>query len=735
MKITFLVHNAYGIGGTVRSTANLSGALAERHDVEVVSVHRVADEPALPFDPRVRLSSLIDMREDAPSYEGGLEATRLPNTMFPDKGVDFGRLRYTALHDQRIGAHLQQTDAQVVIATRPILNGYLRRYGQRRCLRVGQEHLSFDAHSDQLREDQNAAVADGLDAFVTVSEADAELYRAALPDAAARVLCIPNGVPEPAVEPSPLNSKVVVAAGRLVGIKRYDRLVSAFAKVAAEHPDWTLRIYGRGPERAKLRRQIDELGLYDRAFLMGPVSPIETEWAKGSIAAVSSDMESFGLTIVEAMHCGLPVVATDCPHGPGEIISDGEDGLLVPLEGGADAYAGALSTLIKDQELRERQGRAARAKAQRYAPATIGRRYERLFDDLAGERPRQEANAPAPGRTSLLNRLRGSFRGRGGRMAAAQDAKAADAAAPTPQVRPVAYVRATADGGMAVRFDAGSLPSGPLDFVVRRRKDPHHAEIRVPVAWGEAGAGQRTEPHATVERDAHVLAEGRWDCYVAPRGTDKRRRLVAGLVEQARLVTLPPLVGEDGVSAWIPYTTTDGFLALRTWLRPAHAEVTRILVGADSVTVSALLLGDATLPALAQGQGQGQGQGRVEAQAQGATVAAVSRQGADYDFATPVRDLGGGHFECTLSIGEALARRSVEHDLWDLRLLTTEGAEPIPLGRIGGDIVDRKKTDASPATEREHPQRGTTRAKPFFTAVNNLALSLRDTPQPDQITP
>lgn len=108
--------------------------------------------------------------------------------------------------------------------------------------------------------------------------------------------------------------------------------------------------------RAALREQIDALGLYNRIFLMGPVSPIETEWSKGAIAAVSSDSESFGMTIVEAMHCGVPVVATDCPHGPGEIITHGQDGLLVPLDGGPDAYSQALLRLIADSDLQPAYG-------------------------------------------------------------------------------------------------------------------------------------------------------------------------------------------------------------------------------------------------------------------------------------------------------------------------------------------------------------------------------------------
>lgn len=75
MKIVFLLDNAYGIGGTIRSTVNLSGALAERHQVEVVSLRRSRQEPALAFDPRVTLTSLIDLRRSSPHCDGTTPTT------------------------------------------------------------------------------------------------------------------------------------------------------------------------------------------------------------------------------------------------------------------------------------------------------------------------------------------------------------------------------------------------------------------------------------------------------------------------------------------------------------------------------------------------------------------------------------------------------------------------------------------------------------------------------------
>ncbi|WP_338897825.1 glycosyltransferase family 4 protein [Streptomyces sp. TG1A-60] len=697
MKIAFLINNAYGIGGTIRSTANLSAAFADRHDVEVVSIHRLRDEPALPFDPRVRLTTLIELRDGSPGHEGDHPLTKLPGTMFPYTGAT-GNLPYTALQDERIGAFLARTDADVVIATRPDLNGYLARDGRRRYLRVGQEHLSLDQYRDPLRENQNKAIA-GLDAYVTVSEADATQYRAALPDVATTIVCVPNGVRAPAVVRSRLDSQVIVAAGRLIPIKRYDRLVNAFAKIAAEHPGWTLRIYGRGPQKENLREQIDRLGLHERAFLMGAVSPIETEWAKGAVAAVSSDMEAFGMTIVEAMHCGVPVVATDCPHGPGEIITDGEDGLLVPLGGDVDAYADTLKRAVTDEALRERLGEAATKKAETYEPSVIARRYESLFEELSRTRRRRWDGA------ARLRQLARAVRPRPAKAAAAPGGSAPTTAEPGV---PAAHARASADGGVTVLLDPAELPAGPLDFVARLRRDPGRRQIRVPVPLPNADSPD-TVARATLHRDEHTLAEGRWDCYVAPRGTNKRVRLTARLVEQAALVGRAPSVDQRGVGAWIPYPTVDGFLALRTWLRPAHAEIDTIEVGERAMTVNATLFGAAGAPL-----------------GEGAVVRAVSRAGAAYDFSVAVRGAGDRGVRFTVPYGEVMARRSVEHDLWDLRLVPADGAEAVPVGRIGGDVVERRKTDLVPGQVFEHFERGRTRVKPYFTVSNELALSAKD---------
>ncbi|MFJ4685839.1 glycosyltransferase family 4 protein [Streptomyces sp. NPDC088789] len=391
MKISFLIHNAYGIGGTITTTNNLAGALAERHEVEIVSALRHRESPNVPTHPRVRLRPLVDLRHER---EHPLHLT--PAKVFPTYEYRYGQ--YSALTDQRIGEFLARTDADVVVGTRPGLNVHIALQAPARTVRVGQEHLTLDNHPPRLRRVLRRLYP-RLDALTTVTHADAAAYRRKMRLPGVRVEALPNSVPDPSLPASDGTARVVVAAGRLVPVKRYDLLIEAFAAVAAERPDWQLRIYGKGEEHDRLRGLIEELGLYNNVFLMGAAIPMEAEWAKASIAAATSNFEPFGMTIVEAMRCGLPVVSTDCPHGPAEIIADGEDGRLVPV-GDRAALSAALLDLVRDDEARRRMGRTALSNSARYGPGPIVAQAEELFGALASARAE---GRPAVERTSGID--------------------------------------------------------------------------------------------------------------------------------------------------------------------------------------------------------------------------------------------------------------------------------------------------------------------------------------------
>ncbi|BBC35670.1 hypothetical protein SGFS_069640 [Streptomyces graminofaciens] len=409
LKIVFLLHNAYAIGGTVRTTLNLASALADHHDVEIASMSRHRDEPRFTVDPRVTLVPLVDTR---PTSEDSRDpAYTAPAVDFPT--ADRRHHQYSRLTDLRVRAYLAGCGADVVIGTRPGVNVYVARLAPRRALRIGQEHLRHDAHNKALRK-VLARHYRALDAVVTTTAADAEVYRARMKLPGVRVMSIPNIVPDTGVTPSDGTAPVIAAAGRLAPGKRFDLLLEAFARIAAKEPDWRLRVYGGGKEKDRLQSLIDDLGLTDQARLMGPRTPIEREFARASIVVSASDAESFGMTLVEAMRCGVPVVSTDCPLGPAEIITDGLNGRLVPTDD-PHALAEAIHDLIIDDALRREMGRAALESAHRYDPAPIIARYESLITDLRSTRlSRTWTKEYARARGWLAGRAR-PFRGRGAR--------------------------------------------------------------------------------------------------------------------------------------------------------------------------------------------------------------------------------------------------------------------------------------------------------------------------------
>jgi glycosyltransferase involved in cell wall biosynthesis len=390
VKIRYLLHNAYGGGGTIRSVVNQANALCDEHEVEIASVYRTGDKMVFALDPRVRLVPLTELletgrrRTDRPGQRSRLaNKTRRFRNRLPHRH-DSRYRKWDPLVDLTIIRYMRSTQDGVLITTRPALNLLSAWFGPRRLTRIGQEHMNLDHYAPALRA-AIRRVYPRLTAVVVLTEHDRATYAAALGESAVRLERIPNGIPPWPLPPAPLESKVLVAAGRLVRQKGFDLLIDAFATVSARHPDWQLRIFGWGAKQGKLAAQIAELGLTGRVHLEGPTRKLDEELAAASGYVLSSRFEGLPMVLLEAATAGVPAVAFDCPTGPREIIDTGRNGLLVPPQDVA-ALAEGMIRLIENPAERRAMGAAARVDSSRFSMTTVRQDWVRLFTQLGPTR-------------------------------------------------------------------------------------------------------------------------------------------------------------------------------------------------------------------------------------------------------------------------------------------------------------------------------------------------------------
>ncbi|MEU2951015.1 glycosyltransferase [Streptomyces xanthochromogenes] len=537
VKISFLIHNRYAIGGVIKSTVNLATALADRHEVEVVSLLRDRQSAEFPLDPRVRAVDLVDLRATAPGGDAENPLVQSPTKIFPMK--DGGRTKENSrLTEIRLAQYLDATPADVVISCHPGIAVCLGRIGGD-FLKIAQIHQS----SDSLSAEQRAALleaADHLDALVSVSSQDAANLRRMFKASDVHTTSIPNCVPPLPGSPADGLGNTIVAAGRLDRGKRYDKLIRAFAPVAERHPDWRLRIYGRGAERGALHALVGELDLHDQVLLMGATRHMEAEWHKAAVAVSASASECLPMNLIEAMSAGLPVVSTDCDFGPREIITHGQDGLLTDVDD-TEALTDALEALVRDPGLRRRLGAAARASAERYRPYGVATRYDTLFETLAAARM-------LPGTASWTVRDSGDI----------------VFTVDTPGRHKELHLVCVGTGG--------------------------RTDVTVPLTPDERTAPFRRT--ATIERGAKPLSEGTWSLFVGARDLPLRRRLTTGHFDNRNLMRISaPHAAEASFQVLLPFVDEAGRLSVRSWVREAHAEADRVHVEEDRFTVRGRLWG------------------------------------------------------------------------------------------------------------------------------------------------
>jgi glycosyltransferase involved in cell wall biosynthesis len=379
-RIYLLVTSLDATGGIARTVHNLANHLVERHQVEIIGLRRWSRGQVYPLDPRVKRTYLLD---GPGRWVRKLDAvvTRLD----PRRNSE----GHNALTDVLLRRKLRSLDPGVVVSTRPMIHLAAVRFAPEHHILIGQDHLNYERR--QVRGAMrllHRAVRE-LDSFVVLTEADACDYRTAFPEAAGKIRVIPNAAPWPVSEPAPTNRKVIVAAGRLVGQKGFDRLIAAYAPIARTRPGWQLHIYGEGPRHDRFARMIRNRKLDRRIVLKGWAEDFERVLENAAIYAMTSRFEGFPMVLVEAMSKGVPAVSFDCPRGPAEIIVDGHNGRLVP-DGDLEAFRSALLQLMDDTGLRQRMAVWAAQTASAYRIEPIVARWEELFDELLQARQQPE---------------------------------------------------------------------------------------------------------------------------------------------------------------------------------------------------------------------------------------------------------------------------------------------------------------------------------------------------------
>ena len=216
-----------------------------------------------------------------------------------------------------------------------------------------------------------------LDRLVVLTDKDREAWTELT-----NVVSIPDPLPFVPNVVSPLSEKRVICVARYSHEKGVDLLLKAWSAVEQQAADWRLDVFGDG-DRTAYEQQIDQLQIdRTRCQLHPRTNDVEREYSHSSLSVLSSRFEGFGMVIVEAMACGLPVVAFDCPWGPRSIIRDGEDGLLAE-NGNTLALAEKLLVLMQSPSRLAQAAQHARQNVQRFSIEQIAATWQSLFQEIA----------------------------------------------------------------------------------------------------------------------------------------------------------------------------------------------------------------------------------------------------------------------------------------------------------------------------------------------------------------
>lgn len=378
MRIVYIYTALTTVGGVDRVITNKVNYLAEvlGYDIYIITDSQAGRPPVFPLSPKVHH---IDLETDF------------------DEQYHYGIIRrfmcYHRLmkqYRQRLEKTLKEIKPDIVSTTCGRELDFLTEI-QDGSIKIGESHIAkkycrnfhlmearggiYKVIAKYWREKQENAIAK-LDGFVVLTQYDADSWANVK-----KATIIPNPLPFIPHTHSNCKSKRIISVGRYSEQKGYDLLIEAWGRIAKNYPDWRIDIYGNGEQEEVLQELIAKYHVADSFKLNPPTQNIKDKYTESSIYVMSSRFEGFGLVLIEAMACGLPCISFDCPHGPADIIKNGENGILVE-NGNIEQLAKAIEYLINNEEERIRMGQQAQKMVQKYSPDSIMKMWVDLFKKL-----------------------------------------------------------------------------------------------------------------------------------------------------------------------------------------------------------------------------------------------------------------------------------------------------------------------------------------------------------------
>lgn len=330
MKIGILVYRMCGVGGIERITAEKINAWIEMFGYEVVLITKN----------EIDLPSFYDVNAQCKRYNLNISTKLSGGIKQYLKNIPQGIKLY-----QEVKKIVEFENVDVLLTTMISIDSLIIPFIKKNIPKIAEIHRSNYAYNKKGWFLKNLIV-NKYDKVVLLNNNEKDYY------SLDNLAVIPNFVDDVQSEDVQVIKKnIIIYAGRIVREKQLDHLVDIWCNLKRENLEWEVHIYGDGNDK-KLNEKILEKKIEQNFKVFPGTSEIKSKMKEAKIFVLVSKSEAFSLVLVEAMQAELPIVSYDSPHGPKNIVSDGKDGFIVPLND-KKTFAEKLDLLINDATLRE----------------------------------------------------------------------------------------------------------------------------------------------------------------------------------------------------------------------------------------------------------------------------------------------------------------------------------------------------------------------------------------------